>query len=879
IWIKSASVCTSLHDRSILMAASLSGTNLVPLCTISEGSDGRDLRLHDVGVDVLHGTKISSRKVALVGVLYVPEDEKDGASTERGLLLSSSAVSVPEQDASMLLLVLRGVSLVEEPFWGSLLLVLSSHVVVAKTGPISNSSFQTALPFLSTFAQLQVGETAVDADRNAALLKELTPRFTWGAVDLKIKDMNGCDSASTYFEQQLASGSTDAQLLLSALVPTRDCVVLKSNSFQAREEPHTSPKLLTHVADRLECKSLFGRYLNGSLLVRLMRSLTHAMATPDGAPVVLQRVVTNVLAAHWQDLVQRAFKSYCDLMHARLAVYERAPITAEYLVDVTERKLKANQSQSNQHSAVVDAGQGDYSVFDEFGNLKKQQAADDEGGNSAITSTTPAPLNTGLFSFLKNRAGRALSKQLSRFPTNRWSTSIRGGGQATTQGDNGGLGGILEDAEAAEAELHGESNATQAPDLLLARCTASITRYTVPMEYLNTPSEAMPVNTAVLDTVYAEGLEEVNALLKPFLVNLRGPSPSNPELACSLDFHVGRKNLWAKLGRVRRRFERANEVSSAIFCGELLRYLHSVVLSKNETDTEAQQQQQLRGRAVSSIMLVDKKSGNAPVALTRVPLELLTYKNNLEAMVSQYNFVARGPQAATVLAGFLSGPVRSQLEYLTQQEYDRFSAACEEKERRIAELEDSLEDKERQVKHITKANAEWGRQEHEAVAQIEQTHAEQVSSLQGAIRSTETQIANALAEQQALYQSTMQATRRTIDTVDKVADKGRVVSGYLERYEKGHVFSSRWRQYFYVLKHATLTCYKSKSAYEERGPPFERPISISGYSVVRSRTDELKIKLIPPEAGHQKLRFRAPASVGRETWMKRFTEATQYTSQ
>ncbi|KAF4138431.1 PH domain-containing protein [Phytophthora infestans] len=860
------------------MAASLSGTNLVPLCTSSEGSDDRGLRLHDAGVDILHGAKISSRKVALVGVLYVPEEEKDATSAERGLFLSSSAVSVPEQDASMLLLVLRGVSLVDEPFWGSLLLVLSLHVVVAKTGPISSSSFQAALPFLSTFTQLQVGETVVDADRNVALLKELVPRFTWGAIDLKIKDMNGCDSASTYFEQQLASGSTDAQLLLSALVPTRDCVVLKSNSFQGPEDPHTSPKLLTHVADRLECKSFFGRYLNGSLLARLIRSLTHAMAAPDGVPVVLQRVVTNVLAAHWQQLVQRAFKSYCDLMHARLAVYERAPITAEYLVDVTERKLKANQSQSNQHSAVVDAGQGDYSVFDEFGNLKKQQVSDREGGGSAITSNTQAPLNTGLFSFLKNRAGRALSKQLSRFPTNRWSTSIRSGGQTTSQGENGELGGILEDAEAAEADLHQE-NTSQTPDYLLARCTAPITRYTVPMEYLNTPSEAMPVNTAVLDIVHAEGLEEVNALLKPFLVDLRGPPPSWPELVCSLDFHVGKKKLWAKLGRVRRRFERANEVSSAIFCGELLRYLHSVVLSKNETDTEAQQQQQLRGRAVSSIMLVDKKSGNAPVALTRVPLELLTYKNNLEAMVSQYNFVARGPQAATALAGFLNGPVRSQLLYLTQQEYDRFSAACDEKEHRIAELEDSLDDKESQVKHITKANAEWGRQESEAVAQIEQTHAEQVSSLQGAIRSTETQIASALAEQQALYQSTMQATRRTIDTVDKVADKGRVVSGYLERYEKGHVFSSRWRQYFYVLKHATLTCYKSKSGYEERGPPFERPISISGYSVVRSRTDELKIKLIPPEAGHQKLRFRAPASVGRETWMKRFTEAAQYTSQ
>ncbi|KAF4320653.1 hypothetical protein G195_006125 [Phytophthora kernoviae 00238/432] len=868
------------------MAAALSEADLVPLCTCPEGSDIRSLCLNNAGVNVLQGVKLSSRKVALVGVIRASQNEQDAEScsdTDRGLFLSSNSVSVAEQDASMLILVLKGVSLTNEPFWGSLLLALSSHVVVLQDGPITGSSFQSAVPFLGDFARLQMAEGAVDGDRDALLLKELAPRFTWGAVDLKIKDMNGYESPSTYFEHQLGAGSTDAQLLLSALIPTRDCVVIKSNSFRTPEEPHTSSKMLTHVADKLECKSFFGRFLNGALLVRLVRSLTHAMATQDGAPVVVQRVVTNVYAAHWQELVCEAYKAYCDLMHARLAVYERAPITAEYLVDVTERKLQANQTQSNQHVAVVNAGQGNFSAFDEFGNLKKHQVSENstnaDSGDSLVTTAPPAPLNTGLFSFLKNRAGRAFSKQLSRFPTGiRSSLSVAArGGRSGTQADSDGLGGIPEDAAAAEAELSTQSNA---PDLLLTRCIASITQYSVPMEYLNTPSEAMPVNARVLDTVHAEGLEKVHELLKPFLVDLRGSPPSYSELACTMDFHVGKKNLWAKLTRVRRRFERANEVSSAIFCAELLRYLHSVVLRKNETDTEAQQQeQQMRGRAMSSVMLVDKKSGNVSVALTRVPLELLTYKTNLEAMVSQYNFVARGPQAATVLAGFLNGPVRRQLQFLTQQEYERFSAACDEKERRVEELEGSLENQDRQVQHINKANSEWSRQEQEAIAEIEQTHAEQLSSLQGAIRSTEAQVEKALADQQALYQSTMQATRRTIDTVDKVADKGRVVSGYLERYEKGHLFSSRWRQYFYMVKHAELTCYKSKSEYEERGPPFERPISISGYSVVRSRTDDLKIKLVPPEAGHQMLRFRAPASVGRETWMKRFIEATQSSSQ
>ncbi|TDH67327.1 hypothetical protein CCR75_003136 [Bremia lactucae] len=853
------------------MTALPNSFNLVPLCTTSESFNGRRIHIHDEGVKFLHGPKLIVRKVALVGIIYATENVKIDPSAERGLFLGSSGASLSKHDAQMLLVVLRGVSLENEPFWGSLLYVLSSHVVVARAGPIASSSFQAALPFLTNFSKLQVSAEVKDEEKNSELLHELTPRFTWGAVDLKIQDMNGCDSATTYFELQLASGMSDAQLLLSALIPTRDCVVLKSNSFSGSEDLHTSSKLLTHVSDRLKCKSFFGRFLNGALLVKLIRSLTCIMATPDETPVVLQHVVTNVFTTYWQELLQQAFKSYCDLLHARLRVYDRFAISAEYLVNMTEQKLQANRTQ-NIYSGVVDGGQEKHTIFDEFGNLKRQEKSNED---TFAMSTSTAPLNTGLFSFLKNRAGRAISKQISRFPPNRWSTSIMGGGgQAPAHDDTGALSGIVEDIYAAESELRDEANAENEPNQIFARLTASISRYTLPIKYEGTPREIMPVDTLVLDSVHKESLEEVHAVLKPFLVDLRGPLPSSPELACSLEFQIGRKNLLVKIDHVRRRFERANEVSSAIFCSDLLRYLHSVVLRKTETDAEAQ-----RGPAVvSSIMLVDSKSGFPAEELTRVPLKLLTYKNNLEALVSQYNFIARGPQAATVLAGFWNGPVRKQLQFLTQQEFDRFSSACKEKDRRIAELNVSLKEKECQVQEITKANTEWGRKEAEAIATIKQTYAEQVCSLQGAISSTECQIESALAEQDTLYQKTMQATRRTIDTVDKVADQGRVFSGYLERYEKGHVFSTRWRQYFYVLKHATLTCYKSKSEYEEREPPFESEISIGGYRVVRSRTDELKIKLIPPEPNHKMFRFRAPASVGRETWMKRFSEATQYTS-
>ncbi|DAZ94569.1 TPA: hypothetical protein N0F65_004185 [Lagenidium giganteum] len=41
--------------------------------------------------------------------------------------------------------------------------------------------------------------------RRPAQLQVIMDRFTWAAVDLKIKDMESCKSQTKYFEQKLAS--------------------------------------------------------------------------------------------------------------------------------------------------------------------------------------------------------------------------------------------------------------------------------------------------------------------------------------------------------------------------------------------------------------------------------------------------------------------------------------------------------------------------------------------------------------------------------------------------------------------------------------------------------------------------------------------------
>ncbi|KAJ0412554.1 hypothetical protein ATCC90586_006921 [Pythium insidiosum] len=843
--------------------------DFVPLCTAPAGS--RELHLRGAGIDVLESARHAARKVAFVAVLQPGDDDAlhDG---EPGLYVTAKSMNVHDLDAAVLCVTLRHVDLAREPFWGSLLLLLASHLFfVAPAGPITTASFQP-LAFLSDFLQWQVrSDGGAKAEDNAAMLKAFVPRLTWVALDLKIKEMEGMDTPTKYFEYKLSnppahSVDIEAQMLVNGFFTDRDCLLLKSVTLSTPEghsSPHvlTSPKIMTHALESIHPKPFFGRFLSGGVTLHLLRSLAHCVTSQSS--IVLQRVVENVQLSYWKLLLESALEKYSDTMHARLSVYEKVEFNAEYLVDITERKMQ------NERVTVVSAGQGEFSSFDEFGNLKRQVSTQ-SSSSSVDTSTEAQTLDTGIFTFLKHRAGRALSKQISKLTSSTSSASTSDGASA--------LGNIPEDEEAAAEASQRQSHhvSVETPEELLAKYNAPLVAYNIPVEYLKTPSEAMPVDLPVLERVHRQAWNDAKEIILPFLYDLRCTDVKYSELSTSLDLHAGKRNLFRQLKAIRRRFELANEAASTVFCAQLIQYLHTIVLSKNEKDNEAKKSR--LGRATSSVIIPDAAGANREAApLTRLPFELMTYQNNLGAMVSQFNFVARGPSASRVLIGFFQAVVRRRLLALAHKEYNRFADACDFKENKLADLEDTHEDAQRLLQQHQQQSEDFAIQEAKLIAEIEMKNKGELDKLRDAIGSANEMIEKALNDQQALYQSTMQATRKTINTIDQVAVKNRVYMGYLERYEKGHVFSKSWRQYYYVLDHATLKCYKSKSAYEEREPPCEAPITLTGYSVVKSRTDESKIKLIPPEAG-QMLRFRAPASVGRDAWMKKFMEATQITS-
>uniref|UniRef100_K3WM59 Uncharacterized protein n=1 Tax=Globisporangium ultimum (strain ATCC 200006 / CBS 805.95 / DAOM BR144) TaxID=431595 RepID=K3WM59_GLOUD len=288
----------------------LASAEYVPFCTCGAGGE-RELRLRGAAVDLLESERLEARRVVLLGVLHVEDEDASDFNGERGLYISTNAESVRDQDASALVLILRGVDLQQEPFWGSLLLLLSSHLFVARTGPLTSASFHT-MAFLSDFLQIQVVDDGKPED-NALLLKEMVPRFTWAAIDLKQKDMEGCESPSKYFELKLTSPSSkhgfdvDAQMLMNGYLHSRDCIVLKSSSLQtpsgfAGPQAFTSQKILTHALESAQPKAFFGRYLNGALVLHLTRSVANVISARD-SKLVLQRVVTNVLVNYWKRLV------------------------------------------------------------------------------------------------------------------------------------------------------------------------------------------------------------------------------------------------------------------------------------------------------------------------------------------------------------------------------------------------------------------------------------------------------------------------------------------------------------------------------------------------------------------------------------------------
>ncbi|EQC29598.1 hypothetical protein SDRG_12606 [Saprolegnia diclina VS20] len=371
--------------------------------------------------------------------------------------------------------------------------------------------------------------------------------------------------------------------------------------------------------------------------------------------------------------------------------------------------------------------------------------------------------------------------------------------------------------------------------------------YEVPTKYIHQfpKREKLPIEASALTGVHHECLSSASALLHPFMA-LSLPR----EDACfsgPWSFRVGRRHLDDAAGAVHRDIALANNASSAAFCTRLVQCLHTAVLLKTHADEDK----------------------------SRLVRHLIAYRSNIEALISQYNFVAKGPAASAVLAGFLSSVVRHRLHAAVAAADAHFEATrvalttqVHDASRHLLALEDAIRDAEETRKACL-------RNEMAQDALVESRKLEQLGTIQGAIAETQAQINTALREKEALFANTVQTTQATVATVEIIAKKPKEYAGYLFRQEGGGFFGAKWKQSFFVLKDGRFVTFKAKSYYEEGRESMEAPLNVAGYTVLQSNKNANEFKLAPPVAGRTFV-FRAPTDEMRETWVHKFNEASNY---
>jgi hypothetical protein len=616
--------------------------------------------------------------------------------------------------------------------------------------------------------------------------------------------------------------------MLHGLFDQRDCIMIKSTSLN-NTSVCTSSKIQSHSIEKGKLKPIFGNFVCGGLLVRLVQSFAFHFSNHQTTKFVLQTIVRNVYVKFWQDLLNQAYSTYCDSMHLRLSTYDKIEMDAQYLKElmIDEKKIIHED---------VDGHQG---FINEFAHLKRQEEPQTNGNDDHKDNQKSSSSNKSLLKYIKHRAGKVMSSLTSRH------SSI----------------GSVDPIQLEEQQKH----------------QISFTCNT------KSKSKSMPVDITELDRCHSIALADAKSIVSSFL-KLKTPTtmdttsagtnelnvlPLLQKWTIDVDLNDGKKKLMKKIKTKQKEFEIANATASAFFCSEVLKYLHSVLLQKIENE-------------LGSTNNTNQMTSNKSDSFSKIPLELLLYKNNIEEMISQYNFIAKGPFAKKILVSFLQTPVRLHVLSLVTKESNQFQEQIALQKLQMNQSKDQLNQAQ---ETLTKYNLQKEillQEEAYQISQIEQAHQEKAEKLHNAILHTNEKIQKTLKEQQVLYEKTINATKTTIHTFNQViAKKNRFFMGYLEQFE-ACFFKNKWQQKFFVLDGPMLKCFKAKSIYEERGLPCEPSICLTGYTILPSTTDDAKIKVISSKitAHGQKLlvlRFRVPISVERETWIRKLKEATQMT--
>ncbi|CAK4638594.1 unnamed protein product [Aphanomyces euteiches] len=778
-------------------AASEVNLTLVPFCT--EDASG-DWVINEAIMQMLMDEEVALRQVALAVVLDLPSADATppGDGIDKGLYIVKDPIHISEEGNLTFLLVLRNVNLAKKPAWATLALILASHAIFVREGHVYSSGFEN-LRFLSNLLDVEMlFEEDFDPESSAQVLKRHIPKLTYVVVDVDKKEL-GSDSFPAYFEKALSTpnGKFDysTMMLIQNIFSSRDCFGIKTSMYKTAGAPHTAAKILS-VAGETTTKPFFGRLLNCSVLAQLIYEIVPVLSAGQ-RQLNLRRAFFDVSQNVWTRLTESVYGTYADWMHAKILPYDPVKMDASYVVDLTEINLGIKKSDDEFH--VIDHGQGDHSVFDEYGNLKKTKA---------IAPPPDASLDVGILQFLKKKKG------LQRQPSM----------------------AVVRPAQDNE-------------DVLVEPYFERIRAYQVPVKYIqNQPREKMPLDARQLAARHEDCVDLAQAQLEPFTsLSIRG---QDEVFTGKWSFEGARGVLETSLASLRREFEAANVAASTAFCTKLVRYLHNVVIEKTHADDVSTSQ--------SKLMVF-----------------LIAYRGNIEALVSQYRFLAKGPAADAVLAGFLQAVVPRQIHKAVFAAHKTFEGQQAKLVDAIASGKQTLVELNQSLADSNGVRADCLRREMENQRLVDERKADQARMIESSIMETQQQIDRALREKDALFAKTVETTQATAATVEIIAKKPKEFSGYLFRQEGAGLLGKKWKQSFFVLKDGRFLCFKAKSYFEEGRESMEPPINVSGYTVLESRNHGNEFKLAPPTAGRT-FCFRAPTDEDKQTWVQKFNEASNY---
>ncbi|CAI5727901.1 unnamed protein product [Hyaloperonospora brassicae] len=259
----------------------------------------------------------------------------------------------------------------------SLVVNLSKHIQTSSTSPAT--------------ATTPMASSGVDAASAGDRLHEFFPTFMWVVRDftLQLLDNGKRISSKQYLENALeptgglsddAVRKDEIRALLSSFFRQRDCVTLvrpvddeeKLRNLpqvpydELRDEFRASfEALCKRLFGKAKPKTMFGKPLNGAMLVNLAGSYVEALNS--GKAPVISSAWSRVMQAQCQNALEDAVECYKAEMLARVRTYVSAE---QYENDAGFEDAGDENDASNDELEAIDSGQGSNAMFDEHGNLQ-----------------------------------------------------------------------------------------------------------------------------------------------------------------------------------------------------------------------------------------------------------------------------------------------------------------------------------------------------------------------------------------------------------------------------------------------------------------------------------------------------------------------------